>query len=349
MKILITGNLGYVGSILVKKLRDLYNRDVFIIGYDTGFFSNICTKYDYNKIGLVDVQYYNDVRNFPKELLNGVDAVVYLAALSNDPMGNLFEKQTLDINYKSAIKIARFAKETGVKRFVFASSCSMYGADENNKTKTEDSKLNPLTPYAKSKVFSESELKNLADENFIVTCLRFATACGMSDCMRLDLVLNDFVATAITTKKIQLLSDGMAWRPIIHINDMSRAIIWALERTLNQGGSFLAINTGANELNFRIKDLAFKVAELLDIGDVVINQNSPTDKRSYKVSFDLFKKLAPDFYPEFDLESMILDIRDGLSFIGFNDKNFRESFFMRLNYLKYLIKIGVLDENLYWK
>ncbi|WP_339905946.1 SDR family oxidoreductase, partial [uncultured Cyclobacterium sp.] len=188
MKILITGNMGYIGPVLVNHLKKA-NPKSTIIGYDIGYFAQCITSNGPFPEVNVDQQVFGDVRNFPEKLLEGVDTIVNLAAISNDPMGKKFEEFTLDINYRSCINLAKMAKKVGVKHFVFASSCSMYGAADDY-PKTEEDSLNPLTAYARSKVMSENDLINLADENFIVTCLRFATACGFSPRLRLDLVLN---------------------------------------------------------------------------------------------------------------------------------------------------------------
>jgi len=166
------------------------------------------------------------VRHPQPEILRGVDAIVHLAAISNDPMGKTFEEVTDAINFRASVELARQAKAAGVRSFVFASSCSMYGMADDTPRK-ETSPLNPLTAYAKSKVSTETELQKLADKSFRVTCLRFATACGMSDRLRLDLVVNDFVACAVTSKNITILSDGTPWRPLIHVKDMARAFDWA--------------------------------------------------------------------------------------------------------------------------
>src|SRR5215467_3135425 len=184
MKILITGNMGYVGPVLVKRLRDSYP-GVELIGFDMGYFGNCLSSNDIFPECRVDVQNFGDVRRFPEQLVAGVDGVVYLAALSNDPLGHTFEEATFDINYRSCVRLARLAKQAGVKSFVFASSCSVYGYAEEG-ARSEDSPVNPLTAYAKSKVWTEKELGPLADEKFKATCLRFATACGMSDRLRLD-------------------------------------------------------------------------------------------------------------------------------------------------------------------
>ena len=218
MKILITGNMGYIGPCVVSHFRSCWP-DAKLVGIDMGFFASCLTNVKILPECKVDVQYFADVRRISPDMLKDIDAIVHLAAISNDPMGNEFKNVTLDINYRASINLAKLAKSVGVKSFIFASSCSMYGAAED-KAKTENSSLNPLTAYAKSKVYTEKELEPLADNEFKVTSLRFSTACGMSDRLRLDLVLNDFVAGAVASKKITILSDGSPWRPLINIKDM---------------------------------------------------------------------------------------------------------------------------------
>jgi nucleoside-diphosphate-sugar epimerase len=346
MKILITGNMGYIGPCVVQRLRVSCPGATFV-GLDMGYFANCLTNAEILPECSVDVQYFADMRKIPEGLLTGVDAVVHLAAISNDPMGNTFEEVTHDINYRSSIELAKKAKEAGVKRFVFASSCSMYGSADDA-PRTETSPLNPLTAYAKSKVFTERDLKGIADQNFIVTSLRFATACGMSERLRLDLVLNDFVAGAVASKKITILSDGTPWRPLINIQDMARAIDWAIKRELTDGGEFLAVNTGSNEWNYQVKDLAEAVAKVIPGVDVSINKNAQPDKRSYRVSFDLFEKLAPDYQPKVDLVTTIKELKNGLEAMRFKNEDFRNSHYMRLKVLTHLRNRGLLTEKLEW-
>lgn len=346
MKILIIGNMGYVGPGTVNQLRESYPK-AELVGFDIGYFANRLT----NAVLLPEVklnkQVIGDVRRFRAELLKEVDAIVYLAAISNDPMGAKYEEVTLDVNYRSCVRIARMAREAGVKSFVFASSCSMYGLADQY-AKTENDPLNPLTAYARSKVFCERELEPLANDNFTVTCLRFATACGMSDRLRLDLVLNDFVAGAVTTREINILSDGTPWRPLINVRDMARAIDWAITRRQSDGGAYLAVNTGSNQWNYQVKDLAEAVAGVIPGCQVHLNHEAAPDKRSYRVNFDLFAKLAPDHQPIHDLQSTIKKLYEGISEIGLNDPKFRDSKYMRLKILSSLQEKSLLDENLSW-
>jgi nucleoside-diphosphate-sugar epimerase len=344
MKILITGNLGYVGSELVKLLRKTYP-DAELLGFDIGYFAKHITNKDTSPEMLLTAQYYGDVRQFPEKLLEGVDAVVQLAAISNDPIGNKFEKVTLDVNYEAVIDIAKKAKKMGVKKVVFASSCSVYGFAEAD-ARTEESSVNPLTAYARSKVFAERDLAPMADDKFMVTCLRFATACGMSDRLRLDLVLNDFVAGAVASGEINIMSDGSPWRPLINVRDMGRAIIWGIERKASNGGNYLVINTGSNSWNYQVKELAHAIHLILPETKVSINKDAQPDKRSYKVSFDKFEKMAPGHLPVYDLRQSIKDLVTGLNSIGFSDQNYRQSQLIRLFVVNELLEGKIIDQNL---
>jgi nucleoside-diphosphate-sugar epimerase len=346
MKILITGNMGYIGPIVVRLLSKNYP-DATLIGYDMGFFAHCLTGVNIFPECHVNTQYFGDVRNIPEELLNGISSVIYLAAISNDPMGNTFESPTLQINYSSAINIARKAKKAGSASFVFASSCSMYGS-ASDEPRTEDDPLNPLTAYAKSKVYTEQELCKIADDNFIITSLRFSTACGMSGRLRLDLVLNDFVASAVASKKITILSDGKPWRPLIHVKDMARAIDWAVTRKRENGGNFLAVNVGSDKWNYQVRELAEAVADIIPGVSYSINQDAQPDKRSYRVNFELFKNFAPNYQPQYDLEAAVRDLWEGLELMKFNEVNFRNSSFIRLNVLRDHISKKRLDSDLKW-
>ena len=338
--------MGYVGPGVVSHLRSVFPQST-LIGYDMGYFATCLTNALVLPESKLDEQLFGDIRTISKEKLQGVDAVVHLAAISNDPMGTRYEDITMDVNYKSSVRLAQLAKEAGVKTFVFASSCSMYGAAEDS-ARTESSTLNPLTAYARSKVFTEKELEPLADASFTVTCLRFATACGMSNRLRLDLVLNDFVASAVAVGKISILSDGSPWRPLIHVKDMARAIEWAIVRNKTDL-NFLAINAGSDQWNYQVKDLAQAVLDIIPGTEVFINKDAAPDKRSYRVSFELFKSLAPDHQPVYTLHHAIKELRDGLTAMNFQDGDFRNSLLMRLKVLTKLQENDYINEALIWR
>ena len=346
MKIIIAGNLGYVGPSVTNQMRSTFP-DAEIIGFDIGYFAHsLANPYYFPEVKL-DYQVFADIRKFPVKLLKDVDAVLDLAAISNDPMGNKYEAITMEVNYKAAVNLAKLCKQNGVKKFVYASSCSMYGS-ASDYPKKEDDELNPLTAYARSKVAAEKDLESLADDDFVITCLRFATACGFSNRLRLDLVLNDFVAGALVNKEIGILSDGSPWRPMINTKDMARAFEWGVLRQKAQGGKFLAVNTGSNEWNNQIKPLAEAVANQIPGVKVTVNKDAAPDKRSYMVNFDLFKQLAPDHQPVWDLKSTIGELRDNLVEMNFKDPNFRESKLIRLRVLKFLQDNHIINDNLEW-
>lgn len=346
MKILITGSMGYVGSVLGRYLRTTFP-DAELVGYDQSFFGHCLT----NAIALPEVnldrQIFGDVRELPADLLRGVDAIVHLAAISNDPMGNKFEAATNDINAEASVRLAKLAAENVVGNFVFASSCSMYGFAEGGPRKETDP-TNPLTAYARSKIGTEEGLRRLDLGKMNATCLRFATACGMSERLRLDLVLNDFVACAVTSGEITVLSDGSPWRPLIDVEDMARAIAWAVERPASNGGQLLSVNVGSSQWNYQVRDLAAAVAAAIPGTRVSINTAAPPDKRSYKVDFALYEKLAPGSQPQITLDQSIARLRDGLVGMGFADKEFRNSPFMRLKTLEHLMASGRLAPDLRW-
>lgn len=345
MRILITGNLGYVGPVVTTELRKSFP-DATLAGLDTGYFADCMTARRAESERALDHQTLADVRDISWESLRGVDAIVHLAAISNDPIGNVYEDVTLEINHQATVDLARRAKIAGVNRFVFASSCSVYGQADG--ARTEDSPLNPLTAYARSKVLAERDLMELAGDGFVVTCLRFATACGMSDRLRLDLVLNDFVASAVATHTVTLLSDGTAWRPLIHVRDMARAIEWGIVRGAGDGGTGIVVNAGSDSWNYRIRDLAEEVASEIKGTDLQIGEGAQPDPRSYRVDFSLFRQLAPSHQPRISLPVAVRELRDGLERMEFADPNFRASNLIRLRKLEGLRAGDRLNERLEW-
>ena len=346
MKILVTGNMGYVGPSVVLQLRSSYP-NATQIGLDIGYFAHCLTGAAHLPECRTDIQLFMDVRNVDSRLLEGIDAIVHLAAISNDPMGREFEDVTYEINHRASVDLAKKAKQAGVKSFVYASSCSIYGFAEGE-SRNEQSPLNPLTAYAKSKVLAETDLGVLADRDFIVTSLRFSTACGMSERLRLDLVLNDFVAGAVASRAITILSDGTPWRPLINVADMARAIDWAIRRESFAGGEFLAVNVGCDDWNYQVKELAEVVGELIPGTSISINKDAEPDKRSYKVNFDLFRKLAPEHQPQVSLCTTVRELKEGLEAMKFRDANFRNSRFVRLKALSELQESGLVTGRLEW-
>jgi len=346
LKVFVTGNMGYVGSVLSRVLIATFPK-VEILGFDAGFFGHSLTGADFTPEQGVSVQYFGDVRDIESGMLSGVDAIVHLAGVSNDPIGHEFEDVTEDINRRASVRLAEMASLAGVKNFVFASSCSMYG-QAGGGAKKETDPTSPLTAYARSKIGTEDDLRVADLGDMVFTSLRFATACGWSTRLRLDLVLNDFVACAVTSGEITVLSDGTPWRPLIDVEDMSRAIAWAMTRSRAAGGRFLAINAGSNKSNYQVKDLANAVSSLIPDTKISINKDALPDKRSYSVDFSLYESLAPDFQPIVSLEESIRRLHDGLKKMSFSDKDFRQSPFMRLNTLRKHMNQGWLGKDLRW-
>lgn len=345
MKILILGNMGYVGPAVVRHLRAAHP-DAVLHGFDNSYFAHCLTGAKSIPEQLLDEQFFGDVRAIGPRLFEGYTAVVQLAAISNDPMGEQFARVTADINRAATLSAATAAASAGVRNFVFASSCSVYGIADS-RPRQENDPLGPVTAYAKSKVGAEEDLAGLRSD-MTVTCLRFATACGMSDRLRLDLVLNDFVACALTAGEITVLSDGSPWRPLIDVADMARAIDWAIQRKPAQGGRYLIVNTGANDHNYQVRDLAQAVAKAVPGTSVSINAKAPVDSRSYRVDFGLFESLAAGFTPHLSLDQSIARLVDGLRQMEFKDSKFRTSKLIRLHTLRGHIQEHRLSDDLVW-
>ena len=348
MRVLITGNMGYVGPVVVSHLRERFPA-AELIGFDSGWFADCLSTPGPVPETRLNAQHFGDVRDIDASLLAGVDAVVHLAAVSNDPIGDRFEAATDAINRGASLHLAGCAATTGVRSFVFASSCSVYGAAGQGARREGDA-VNPLTAYARSKIATEDGLRQMDLGGMAVSCLRFATACGMSDRLRLDLVLNDFVACALSSGSITVLSDGTPWRPLIDVRDMARAIEWAVTRSQDAGGRALTANIGSDERNHQVRDLAGAVAAALPGTTVSINTSAVSDARSYRVDFSMFRELAPAHQPQVALAGSIEALASGLRAVGFGDDAFRKSDRMiRLNRLGALLDGGWLGPDLRWQ
>ncbi|MEJ2601385.1 MAG: NAD(P)-dependent oxidoreductase [Anaerolineales bacterium] len=340
MKILVTGHKGYIGAVLVPMLlSEEYN----IVGFDSDLYRR-CTFGE----GLSEApEIINDIRDIQVEELAGFDAIIHLAALSNDPLGNLNPDLTYEINYRASLRLATMAKQAGVSRFIFSSSCSTYGA-AGDAMLTEDADFNPVTPYGHSKVMVEREVSKLADDNFSPTFLRNATAYGLSPRHRFDIVLNNLVAWAFTTGLVYLKSDGSPWRPIVHVEDISRAFIAVLnaprEVIHNQ-----AFNVGINEENYRIRDLAEIVRETVPGCRVEYAPDAEPDKRTYRVDFSKIRNLLPDFQPRWNARKGAQELYEAYQKYGVKLDEFEGSRYKRIDHIKLLLKEGSLDNNLRWK
>ena len=341
-RILITGNMGYVGSVVVRHLRRrLPNAE--LIGFDTGLFGHCLTGSSTLPERSLDRQIFGDTRQIDIETLRGTDAVVHLAAVSNDPMGDKFARATEEINLQATVRLATLAAEAGVRSFVFASSCSVYGAG-SDRSRRESDDVAPLTHYARSKIEAERRLAQIDQRDMSISCLRFATACGMSDRLRLDLVLNDFVATAHLTGRVDVLSDGTPWRPLIAVADMARAIEWAIARPREAGGDRLVVNVGTDSWNFNIRGLAEAVTASRPGLAMSINADAPADRRSYRVDFSLFRQLAPDHQPTSTIDGTIAGLFDGVGSMALSELDLRQRRYARLSELNRQIDAGLIDD-----
>ncbi|MDP3534864.1 MAG: SDR family oxidoreductase [Halomonas sp.] len=346
MKILIVGNMGYVGAVVVRELA-VRHPSAILHGYDNAYFAHCLTGAEFVPERYLDQQFLGDVRNIPEGFFEGYTAVIQLAAISNDPMGDRFAAVTDRVNHQATLYIAQAAAKAGVENFVFASSCSIYGV-ALGAPRCEEDPVAPVTAYARSKIAAENALAGI-DGDMVITSLRFATACGMSERLRLDLVLNDFVACALSQQHITVLSDGTPWRPLIDVVDMARAIDWAVQRKSENGGRILKVNTGSNERNHQVRDLATAVAQAIPGTTLSINTQAPADSRSYQVDFSLFATLAPDHQPKMTLQDSIIGLANGLKSMAFSDAQFRASRYMRLHVLQAHIASGYLSESLRWQ
>ncbi len=343
VRILITGSQGYVGSAFVKYAREFLAHHS-IDGVDLGLFQNL-NHYmtENNDIYLSSLQ-FKDLREVQTKGLSGYDAIVHLAAISNDPIGEKFTRITDEVNFQTTIELARKAKAAGVKKYIFASSASVYGFSEN--VCFENSPTNPLSAYAKSKLAAEIELQKLSDEYFQVTALRFATAAGWSPRIRSDIALNDFVIQAVVEKEIRLNSLGESYRPFVSVKDMARSIEFSLSKTRDTFNSFEVFNVGSNDWNFKIIELAGLVSRTIADTTVTINRNSSVDNRSYILNFDKYNSAAGEYKVAEKIEDTILELERNIrNVLRVGDKNFF-SYVVRLESIDRLMRDGIIDENL---
>jgi len=287
-----------------------------------------------------------DVRDVEKADLEGFDAVLHLAGLSNDPLGNLNPDLTYDINHLASVKLAKLAKEAGVPRYIFSSSCSNYGAGGEDWL-TEESAFNPVTPYGMSKVRTEQDVSKLADDNFSPTFLRNATAFGVSPRIRFDLVLNNLVAWALTTGRVYMKSDGSPWRPIVHIEDISRAFVAALHapRELVHNEAF---NVGRNEDNYRIRELGDIVEAVVPGCKIEYAQDASPDKRCYRVDCSKIQRVLPDFKPQWNARRGAEELYAAYQKVGITLEDFEGPRYQRIGHLKRLIATEQIDNTLRW-
>jgi nucleoside-diphosphate-sugar epimerase len=341
VKVLVTGHHGYIGSITAPALAEAGHE---VVGLDT-FYYRGCD-FGPERDGVASLT--GDVRDLGREALRGFDAVVHLAALSNDPLGDLSPDWTYDINFEGTLSIARAARDAGVSRFVFASSCSMYGAAEGDDLLTEEAPLRPLTPYAESKVRAEEALRDLADDSFSPVYMRNATAFGVSPRLRLDIVLNNLAAWAHTTGSIRLLSDGSAWRPLVHVRDIATATAALLEAP-REAVHNRAFNIGSEEQNVRIRELAETLHGLLGC-EVETSADATPDPRSYRVDFSKLRSAVPGFRCEWNAERGAAELVGAYADVGLTYEQFMdEGKYTRLAQLKRLLDEQRVDDTLRWR
>jgi nucleoside-diphosphate-sugar epimerase len=340
MKILLTGTEGYVGAMMGPLLMQ---RGHEVVGLDTGFYR---AGWLFHGVPGAPRWINKDIRSITEEDLEGFDAVVHLAELSNDPLGQFNPSITFRINHLGSVALAEKCKKVGITRFVYASSCSVYGVGQPDEVKTEASEVNPQTAYAECKVFVERDVSALADDNFSPTFLRNATAFGPSPRMRFDIVLNNLSGLAWTTNEIKMTSDGTPWRPLVHVLDMGEAVACALEAPRETVHKQI-FNVGDSAQNYRVKEIAEIVAEAFPGCKLSFGTND-ADNRSYRVSFDKIKENLPAFRCRRDARTGAQQLRSIFERIAMTSEIFQAPPYTRLKMLQHLIRTGQVDADLFW-
>jgi len=338
-RVLITGHNGYIGSVMAPLFVQAGHH---VVGLDTGYFEPCTLTPDAVAVPWVR----KDVRDVEPGDLEGFDAIVHLAALSNDPIGNLNTGWTEDINFQASVRLAQLAKAAGVPRFLFSSSCIMYGMSEAAVV-TEEAPLDPKTEYARSKVEGERAISALAGDGFSPTFLRNGTVYGASPRMRFDTVLNDLMGSGVTTGKVVVYSDGKPWRPVVHVQDVARAFMAVLEAPIadvhNQ-----AFNTGADQLNHQIIQLAEIVVKTVPGCELAVLAQAGADQRTYKTDFGKFARVFPNFEFKWTPQDGAKELYETFQRVGLTHSDFTDKRFTRLKWLRHQLDTGALDQSLRW-
>jgi nucleoside-diphosphate-sugar epimerase len=340
MRVLVTGHNGYIGTVMTPMLIAEGHQ---VVGLDSDLFEQ-CT---FGSPAPAIPSIRKDIRDVQAVDLEGFDALIHLAGLSNDPLGNLDPAITYEINHQASVRLAVLAKEVGIPRFLFSSSCSTYGAAGLDYV-NEEADFNPVTPYGHSKVLVEQDVAKLADSRFSPTFLRNATAYGLSPRLRFDLVLNNLVAWAVTTGRIYMKSDGTPWRPIIHIEDISRAFIAAL-RAPREVVHNQAFNVGRNDENYQIRELAEIVGELVPGCRIEYAEDAGPDTRCYRADFSKIARMLPEFKPEWDARRGARELYAAYQNVDLRVEDFEGPRYKRIDHIKQLINAGQLDTTLRWR
>ncbi|BDA75324.1 3-beta hydroxysteroid dehydrogenase/isomerase [Rivularia sp. IAM M-261] len=339
MKVLVTGTEGYLGSLLPALLHE---RGHEVLGVDTGYYK---VGWLYNGTEITAKTLNKDIRHITAEDLEGVEAIVHMAELSNDPAGQLAPNITYDINHKGSVRLAKLAKDAGIRRFVYMSSCSVYGVATAGDV-TEESPVNPQTAYAECKTLVERDLAPMASDDFSPTFMRNATAFGASPRMRFDIVLNNLSGLAWTTKEIKMTSDGTPWRPLVHALDICKAIVCALEapRDIVHNQIF---NVGDTSNNYRVKEIAEIIADVFKGCKLSFGDNG-ADNRSYRVSFEKINTVLPGFKCDWNAQRGAEQLYDLFQRIDMTEETFTSRGFTRLKQLEYLIRTAQIDQDFFW-
>jgi nucleoside-diphosphate-sugar epimerase len=339
VRVLLTGHEGYIGSVMAPSLVE---RGHDVVGLDTGYFAD-CTLVD-ETVAIPSVR--KDIRDLEPEDVDGFDAVVHLAALSNDPIGNLNDSWTEEINFTASVRLAELAREAGAERFLFSSSCIMYGMSEATVV-DETAPLDPKTEYARSKVKAERALSDLAGDSFSPVFLRNGTVYGLSPRMRFDTVFNDLVGRAVAERRVVVYGDGAPWRPVVHVKDLVRAFATALEapREAVHGEAF---NTGADHLNHQVRELARIAVEAVPGCELEVLGEPGADQRTYKADFSKWARTFPDCEFEWTPELGAGELRQAFESVGLTEEGFSDPRYTRLKWLNRLLDTGAVDGDLRW-